>query len=75
MVNRLWFWALALIVIAMCCVADAIHESMFSKDLSARAWIAFLPFMAPIFVFQSAMYVVPIAIVFELIHYLRRASD
>ena len=73
--NRWWFWLLCLLAIACCLVADAIRESLASPDLSAMAWVGFLPFIAPMFLLQSAMYVLPVAIVFELIYYLRGSAD
>ena len=41
-------------------------------DKSAMAWMGFLPFLIPIFLMNSAMFVFPVAIVVEILLWFRR---
>jgi len=67
---RLGFWVLAYFAVVALIVRGAFAYSQAAYDagdLSAFAWTAFLPFILPVFMLQAAMYVLPVAIVGEVV--------
>jgi hypothetical protein len=65
---RLLLWPLLITALTAWLIYSAIAESQANmiNDKSSMAWVGFLPFIAPLFLLEAAIYVVPIAIVVEL---------
>lgn len=67
---RLIVYALAYAALVWWFVSDAIAHSQAAYDagdLSAFAWMGFMPFIFPIFMLQAAFWAVPCVVVLEVV--------
>lgn len=66
--SRLLLYVLAVVIGTIIMVTLQIADSNRAYeegDRSARAWMAFLPYLIPVFIAYAAAYVAPVAIVTE----------
>ena len=75
--TRVNLWFLLLFVLGCVFFHVQVAESQAQYDAgdkSAMAWVGFWPFLFPIFLLSSAVFVVPVAIVTELVLWWRRKT-
>jgi len=70
--TRLFWYLVATFLITCGIVAFSIAKSVASDDPSAGAWIGFLPLIFPIFMGHTAVLLAPVAIVIEVVLFLKR---
>lgn len=65
--GRLRFYVIGWLIAGAWTMARTIGEANTSSDPSSLAWLAFLPYIFPLFWFQAAIAAIPVAIGIEVV--------